>query len=139
MAFTSIFGNLFKVLGAGIKQLGEAMVALGTAKIALEKFKFAPGIGTVIAGIAAIALGALLEKAIPQFATGVTNFAGGLAVVGERGPELVRLPRGSDVIPNHALGSVSGGAQVFIPDVKIRGNDLVLVFNRATQTIGRNG
>ncbi|MDO7787122.1 hypothetical protein P6N53_07820 [Desulforamulus aquiferis] len=41
------------------------------------------------------------EKAgrIPQFATG-TNFApGGAALVGEEGPELVNLPRGSQVLP----------------------------------------
>lgn len=36
---------------------------------------------------------------LPGFAEGVKNFGGGLAIVGERGPELVRLPRGSDVIP----------------------------------------
>jgi hypothetical protein len=42
---------------------------------------------------------------IPGFATGVENFSGGLAVVGERGPELVNLPRGSDVIPNGQVGS----------------------------------
>jgi phage-related protein len=41
---------------------------------------------------------------LPHFAEGVTGFAGGLALVGERGPELVRLPAGSDVIPNHKLG-----------------------------------
>lgn len=35
------------------------------------------------------------------FATGVHDFAGGMAVVGEKGPELVALPRGSDVIPNN--------------------------------------
>ncbi len=34
----------------------------------------------------------------PKFATGVKNFHGGLALVGEQGPELVNLPRGSDVI-----------------------------------------
>lgn len=49
---------------------------------------------------------------VPGFANGVTNFRGGLAVVGERGPELVRLPGGSDVIPN---GSV--GAPVFVINV----------------------
>lgn len=39
------------------------------------------------------------------FAKG-TNFApGGLALVGEQGPELVNLPRGAQVIPNHRLGS----------------------------------
>ncbi len=36
---------------------------------------------------------------IPGFASGVTNFSGGLAMVGERGPELVHLPRGSSVTP----------------------------------------
>ena len=36
---------------------------------------------------------------IPGFATGVKNFAGGWAVVGEEGPELLNLPRGSDVYP----------------------------------------
>ncbi len=43
---------------------------------------------------------------IPGFANGVQNFRGGLAVVGERGPELVNLPKGSDVIPN---GQMAGG------------------------------
>ena len=42
-------------------------------------------------------------QGIPGFATG-TNFApGGAAIVGERGPELVNLPRGSQVIPNNRL------------------------------------
>lgn len=43
----------------------------------------------------------------PHFASGVTNFAGGLAVVGEYGPELVSLPAGSSVHPHE-----SGGASV---------------------------
>jgi hypothetical protein len=49
---------------------------------------------------------------VPGFATGVRNFAGGLAVVGERGPELVSLPRGSSVYPN---GARPGGGTVVIP------------------------
>jgi len=136
----TVFGGLFKVLGAGLKQLGEAMIAIGTAKIALEKFKFSPGIGTVIAGIAAVALGALLQNAIPGFANGVQNFGGGLAIVGERGPELVRLPSGSDVIPNHALGGIGSASPViFIADTVIRGSDIVTSFKRQTATNGRNG
>jgi tape measure domain-containing protein len=50
-------------------------------------------------------------KEIPQFANGVTNFSGGVALVGEKGPELVNLPRGSNVIPNNQIGS--GGATVY--------------------------
>ncbi|MDX0014798.1 tail length tape measure protein [Sinorhizobium meliloti] len=42
---------------------------------------------------------------IPGFAAG-TNFApGGLAIVGEKGPELVNLPRGASVTPNHRLNA----------------------------------
>jgi hypothetical protein len=44
---------------------------------------------------------------VPGFANGVSNFSGGMAMVGERGPELVRLPKGSDVIPNRSVGSPS--------------------------------
>jgi len=64
-------------------------------------------IGT-IGNIARIAAG------IPQFATGVQNFGGGLAIVGERGPELVNLPKGSDVIPNNQIASVGGGGSTTI-------------------------
>jgi hypothetical protein len=47
---------------------------------------------------------------IPGFADGVDNFGGGLAMVGEAGPELVHLPRGASVIPNRtAFGDGAGG------------------------------
>lgn len=38
------------------------------------------------------------------FADGTDFAPGGVAMVGERGPELVNLPRGSQVVPNHKLG-----------------------------------
>ena len=42
---------------------------------------------------------------------GGTDFArGGPSCVGERGPELVNLPRGSQVVPNHKLGG--GGIHI---------------------------
>jgi hypothetical protein len=50
-----------------------------------------------------------VKDVIPGFASGVTNFSGGLAIVGERGPELVNLPRGSDVIPNTDLPTSFSG------------------------------
>lgn len=45
-------------------------------------------------------LGWIASSLIPGFATGTDNAPGGLAMVGERGRELVNLPRGSQVIPN---------------------------------------
>lgn len=50
--------------------------------------------------------------AIDGFATGTDYAPGGLAWVGERGRELVRLPRGSQVIPNHRLEGMGGGGFV---------------------------
>lgn len=47
---------------------------------------------------------------VPGFASGVQNFGGGLAVVGEQGPELVSLPGGSSVIPNNQISG--GGSNV---------------------------
>lgn len=44
---------------------------------------------------------------VPGFAEGVRNFGGGLALVGEKGPELVRLPKGSDVIPNNEVKNIT--------------------------------
>lgn len=45
-----------------------------------------------------------LSKPIPGYAGGTSFHPGGLAIVGERGPELLHLPRGSAVTPNHKLG-----------------------------------
>lgn len=45
----------------------------------------------------------------PGYVGGIQNAPGGLAVVGEAGPEIVRLPGGSDVIPNHRIGAANGG------------------------------
>jgi hypothetical protein len=60
---------------------------------------------------------------IPGFASGVQNFKGGLAVVGERGPELVSLPRGSSVHSNSdsekMLGATAGGNFTFAPTIQI--------------------
>lgn len=48
---------------------------------------------------------------LPFFANGTNYAPGGLAMVGERGPELVNLPRGSQVIPNSEL-RMGGGQSV---------------------------
>lgn len=134
-----IFEGLAKVLGSGIKQFGQQILQFALlAKLA--KLAAKNPITGVAAGIALIALGTAIEAAASKnaFATGVTNFGGGTALVGERGPELVQLPAGSNVRTNGQLNAM-GGSQVFIPDLVIRGNDLVVVFNRTTAQNSRNG
>ena len=56
------------------------------------------------ASSAANAIANLANIRIPGFAGGVENFRGGSAIVGERGPELVTLPRGASVTPNGQAG-----------------------------------
>ena len=56
------------------------------------------------ASSAANAIANLSNIRIPGFAGGVQNFRGGAAIVGERGPELVTLPRGASVTPNGQAG-----------------------------------
>lgn len=48
------------------------------------------------------------REKISAFATGITNFAGGLALVGEQGPELVHLPKGSSVYTADKTKSMLG-------------------------------
>jgi phage-related protein len=47
---------------------------------------------------------------IGHLAKGTDNWRGGPTWVGEEGPEILNLPKGSQVTPNHEVGSVLGGA-----------------------------
>lgn len=135
-----VFGSLFKTIGTGLKEFGKSLIALGLAKEALEKLGFAPGVGTVAAGIAAIIAGSLVQKAVPKFATGGIMPFDGIARVNERGGagELIQLPGGSKIIPSHKAGDYAGGG-VYIPNAVIRGQDIVISYNRATASNKING
>lgn len=58
---------------------------------------------------------------IPSFANGVTNFIGGRARVGERGPEEVILPPGSSVIPSAQTEQMDKGrgASIHIENMNV--------------------
>lgn len=45
---------------------------------------------------------------IPKLARGTDYFGGGVAIVGEQGPEIVNMPRGAKVTPNNAIGGIGG-------------------------------
>ena len=64
------------------------------------------------------------------FADGGRPPVGRPSIVGERGPELFVPGSSGTIIPNHALG---GGGAAAIPDVRISGDDLLIVFDRANR------
>lgn len=128
---TNIMQGLAQGLDAekdGIKS-GVDSFAQGIASTFIDVLKGATslreGLGDILGGFADKMLSAGIgglgaALGIPGFANG-TNFApGGAALVGERGPELVHLPRGSRVTPNHALGA-TGRVEISLgPDLEAR-------------------
>ena len=58
---------------------------------------------------------------VPAYATGTPFHPGGLALVGERGPELVKLPRGSSVYTHSETERIlSGGGDTYYITVEAR-------------------
>ena len=114
-----------------------ANVAFAAAPEIVKYSVSAPPLAALVAAIAAAQIGFVLAQPVPEFAEGTKGkaFKGGKAMVGERGVEkvitesgkvyftpptatLVDLPKGSQVIPNHALskqeiywGSMQSGRQ----------------------------
>lgn len=73
------------------------------------------------------------------YATGTYNHPGGYAVVGERGPEIVDLPRGSKVYPNGEIPDGMGGGDtiynITIPAGDIREfNDIIRIVQSRRQS-----
>lgn len=66
-------------------------------------------------------LGSALGVPLPAKANGGLS-SGGLTLVGERGAEVVDLPGGSNVIPHHALNSVSGRGGGNVINIDARGS-----------------
>lgn len=143
-ALPNLFESLIRGVGSQIKELGKYLVKIGVQMLVAKEAVKALGLtpqGAIIAGIGlqvlAGALQAAFSKKIQGFATGVRDFGGGFALVGERGPELVNLPRGSGVTPNNEVSAYGGGSVVMIPSITLRGTDLVIAFNRASQQMSR--
>lgn len=102
-----------EAIGDLLKSLGQMLIHKGFEMLIGGFFGSGGGLGNLFGGLFGGGGGLQLgfQKGIPGFANG-TNFApGGLALVGERGPELVNLPRGSQVTPNEMLG---GGPNITI-------------------------
>lgn len=130
--------NVFQSIGSSVRglaiQLAEAAIKAAIFSVILNAFTGGAGRGFDFKSLFASFSG------LPKFAGGVTGFSGGAALVGESGPELVRLPQGSNVIPNHRLNEVAGsGTQVFIPNIVFRGSDMLIQFNRAQNQSNRRG
>ena len=97
------------------------LTGLGGTAAAQKKFGENQGFKDILGGMFA-----------GGFANGGQPPLGKVSLVGERGPELFVPNQSGTIIPNHALG---GG--MAIPDVRISGDDLLIVFDRANRRKAR--
>lgn len=110
-SFNTVFGNVKLGAREMVDSVAGALQSLKTTQAYRDAGIF------VQQGPADVLNSQVLDAAtrrgqrFPMFAGGVENFAGGMAIVGERGPELVRLPRGANVYPN---GTGPGGLTITV-------------------------
>jgi tape measure domain-containing protein len=132
-------GAAAKIIRAYIQQGVAAAVAKALSSV---PFPLNLAAGAAAGGIAAAlftrAIGAIGVKG---FARGTSYAPGGVALVGEQGPELINLPRGSQVFPtpqtNQMLNNIGGGGVNVTGEFRVQGTDLVLVLERAQQKVNR--
>src|SRR6185312_14440213 len=96
-ALTGLPGKMLALGEQLIKNLAQGINNARSSVV--NALKNVPGIGGIVGG---------LNSVIPHFATGGTMGQSGLALVGERGPEMVYLPAGAHVSPGYSGGG-SGG------------------------------
>ena len=124
------FGQAFKQIFADmLRQLAALIIK---AAILAALFAMIPGLGAASGFKGAMGFKDILSGSLEGRASGGPVAGGTPYMVGENGPELFMSNTGGNIVPNHALGGTT-----VIPDVRITGSDLMLVFNRENKR--RNG
>jgi len=134
------FKGVFQEVGSAMIAFGKLMIKFAIQVEAIKKFVLANPVIAIAGAVALIALGSLIKNATktPAFAVGTRNAPGGMALVGERGPEMINLPRGSQVIPaaqtSQMMGGIGGAIEVF---GMLRGQDIYFSNKKYGQTYKR--
>jgi len=128
------FGSFAKALGQAVKQmLVQLAAAIAQAAIlALLINAIFPGAGGFKGVFSGLLKGGNLFSFIPGFAEG------GIVPGGyPNDTYLARLSSGEAVIPLSKLNNMTQQSQPMVAETVIRGEDIVLSFNRASKTLGR--
>lgn len=100
------------------------MIVVGiTALVAVIAVLIGKGneINSAMSGISSATTGTMraANSKVPQYATGTRNARGGMALVGENGPELVNLRGGEHIYTNGQTRSLLGGDSISIGQITI--------------------
>ncbi|MBN8967710.1 MAG: hypothetical protein J0G95_04525 [Rhizobiales bacterium] len=96
---------------AGANALGkiaDKLMSMAADNLWSAAFGGSSGLGGLLGGLLGSSgpktvFGAAGDLGVPTFATGTNSAPGGLSLIGEKGPELLNIPRGAQVIPNDVL------------------------------------
>lgn len=133
------FARLGQAAAGAAAKIVRAYIQQGVAAAVAKALSGLPFPLNLAAGAAAGGLAAaLFTKAIGSigvkgFARGTKNAPGGMALVGELGPELINLPRGSQVFPTPKTNQMLGGLgepAIVGGTVKFDGRDLYLMIEK---------
>ena len=133
-------GNLLQGLGQIFVDLGKQILSMIIKAAVLAAILSVTGLGATAKASGGIFSGGAGFSDILKgmmggaFADGGRPPVGKMSLVGERGPELFVPGSSGTIIPNHAMG---GGGGAVIPDVRITGDDLLIVFDRAQRRKAR--
>jgi hypothetical protein len=139
MTLGGFFDSIFKMLGAAMTQLGKTFTQMAVQVLIVKKTLLANPYLALAAGIALMTIGAGISNAYKKqaFATGTTFAPGGMALVGERGPELVNIPRGGQVVPAGRTSQIMGGMGAVEVFGMLRGQDIYFSNKKYSQTYNR--
>ena len=132
-----VFQSLFSVVGAALQRLGAVFIKSAAIIKKIESVIIKKPALAIAGGIALVALGSVLKN-VSAFAVGTRNAPGGLALVGERGPELISVPRGAQVTPAAQTANIIGGMQAIEVYGMVRGQDIYFSNKRFAGTLSRN-
>lgn len=131
---TAAVGAAAKIIRAQIQEAVAGSITTALARSGIP-FPFNLAAGAAAGAAASGLFNKLLSSVrVPGFARGTQYAPGGMALVGEQGPELMNVPRGSQILSNNrtnrALEGINSQANIS-GEFTVRGTDLVLVLEKA--------
>ena len=73
----------------------------------------------IAAGIGAAQIAIIASKPLSQYAKGRKGGEGEYALVGEKGPEIMYIPKGASIIPNHKMAKPEDWGEFGVPQMDI--------------------
>lgn len=111
-----VFGNVAKSIISNLIQIAlqQTIVnSLSSGLSALLGGSSTSGLSSQVS-TANANVSSLASSIVPGFASGTNYAPGGIALVGENGPELVNLPQGAKVTPNTQLAAAMSGSSTTV-------------------------